>query len=135
MVGTGLPQGIFTLHALVTDHGVHDGLLESVTHVQAAGNVRRRDHDAEAFLAGITIWLEVTLVFPVIVQLLFDLFRVVCGIEMTVCLFHFISLFSELAALPWSNGSRRCDRLYIGRAPTVLRCLRKGRSLPLHGKQ
>ena len=53
MVGTGLPQGIFTLHALVAGHGVHDGLLERVAHMQAAGNVRRRDHDAETFQAGI----------------------------------------------------------------------------------
>ena len=34
---------------------------------------------------------EVTLILPVIVQLLFDLFWVVCGVELTVCLFHSLS--------------------------------------------
>jgi hypothetical protein len=50
VVGTGLPQGVFTLHALVANHGIHDGLLEGMTHMQTAGDVRRRDHDAEALL-------------------------------------------------------------------------------------
>ena len=62
-----------------------------MAHVQAAGDVRRRDHDAEAFLAGVAVRLEVTLILPMIVQLLFDLFWVVCGVELTVCLFHSLS--------------------------------------------
>ncbi len=47
VVSTRLPQGVFALHALVADHGVHDGLLEGMAHMQTAGDVRRRDHDAE----------------------------------------------------------------------------------------
>ncbi len=82
VVSTRLPQGIFPLHALVTDHGVHDGLLEGVTHVQATGDVRRRDHDAKAFLAGIAIRFEVALLFPMLVKRLLDILRV-------ICLFHF----------------------------------------------
>jgi hypothetical protein len=73
VVGTGLPQGVFALHALVANHGIHDGLLEGVTHVQTAGDVRRRDHDAEAFLAFIAIRFEVALLFPMLVKRLFDL--------------------------------------------------------------
>lgn len=49
VVSTDLPQGVFALHALIADHGIHDGLLEGVTHMQTAGDVRRRDHDAETF--------------------------------------------------------------------------------------
>ena len=45
MVGARLPQGIATLHAAETDQGVHDRVVKTVTHVQAAGDVRRRDHD------------------------------------------------------------------------------------------
>ena len=45
VVGTRLPQGVATLHAAETDQGVHDRVVEAVTHVQAAGDVRRRDHD------------------------------------------------------------------------------------------
>ena len=45
VVGTRLPQGVTTLHAAETDQGVHDRVVEAVTHVQAAGDVRRRNHD------------------------------------------------------------------------------------------
>ncbi|MND62135.1 hypothetical protein D3C80_534080 [compost metagenome] len=45
VVGTWLPQGVTTLHAAETDQGVHDRVVEAMTHVQAAGNVRRRNHD------------------------------------------------------------------------------------------
>lgn len=36
VVSTDLPQGVFALHALIADHGIHDGLLEGVTHMQTA---------------------------------------------------------------------------------------------------
>ncbi|MNC09927.1 hypothetical protein D3C75_575610 [compost metagenome] len=85
VVSPRLPQSIFTLHALVTNHGVHDRLLEGVTHMQAAGNVRRRDHDAEAFLAGIAIWLKVALLFPMLVKRLFDILRVICLFHCLLC--------------------------------------------------
>ena len=45
VVGARLPQGVATLHAAETDQGVHDRVVETVTHVKAAGDVRRRDHD------------------------------------------------------------------------------------------
>jgi len=45
VVGARLPQGVATLHAAETDQGVHDRVVKTVTHVQAAGDVRRRDHD------------------------------------------------------------------------------------------
>lgn len=85
MVGTGLPQGVFALHALVANHGIHDGLLEGMTHMQTAGDVRRRDHDAEALLAFITIRFEIALLFPVLVKRLFDILWV-------VCLFHYFQV-------------------------------------------
>jgi len=45
VVGARLPQGVATLHAAEADQGVHDRVVEAMTHVQAAGDVRRRDHD------------------------------------------------------------------------------------------
>ncbi len=106
VVGARLPQGVFALHALVADHGVHDGLLERVAHVQAAGDVRRRDHDAEAFLAFVAVRLEIALLFPVLVQRLFDMFWVVCGVELAVCLFHSLSF-----SVSWrrSRGQMEAD--------------------------
>ena len=85
VVGTGLPQGVFTLHALVANHGIHDGLLESMTHMQTAGDVRRRDHDAEGLFAFIAVRFEIALLFPVLVKRLFDILWV-------VCLFHYFQV-------------------------------------------
>ncbi|SUH40053.1 Uncharacterised protein [Salmonella enterica subsp. enterica] len=85
MVGADLPQGVFTLHTLVTDHGIHDGLLESMSHMQTAGDVRRRDHDAEGLFAFVAVRLEIALLFPVLVKRLFDILGV-------ICLFHYFQV-------------------------------------------
>ena len=90
VVGTRLPQGVLALHAVVADQGVHQGLLEGVTHVQAAGDVRRRDHDAEGVFAGVAVGLEVTLGFPVLIERLFD------GVVIK-SLFHGLAVF-------WMDG-------------------------------
>ena len=47
MVGTGHPQGVETLHAVVARQAVHDGLVERVAHVQRAGHVGWRQLDGE----------------------------------------------------------------------------------------
>jgi hypothetical protein len=46
VIRAGLPERLPTVHARETDQRVHQGVLERVTHVQRAGHVRRRDHDA-----------------------------------------------------------------------------------------
>ena len=45
MIGTRLPQGIAAAHALPADQDVLQSVVEGVAHVQAAGNVGRRNHD------------------------------------------------------------------------------------------
>ena len=76
MVSTYLPQGIFTQHALITDQGIHDGLLESMAHVQATGDVWRRDHDAVIAVAAVATRFEIALAFPVLVHRLFNGVRI-----------------------------------------------------------
>ena len=75
VVGTNRPQCVTALHALEAGEGVHDGVLERVAHVQAAGYVGRRDRDAVglAFTAG----AEVPFGFPVFVPLALDVFWLV----------------------------------------------------------
>ena len=46
VIGPGLPQRVAATHALVADQGVHNGVLEPMTHVQRAGYIGWRDHDA-----------------------------------------------------------------------------------------
>ena len=45
VVGAGLPQRVVAEHAVVAGQRIHDGVLEGVSHMQRAGDVRRRDHD------------------------------------------------------------------------------------------
>ena len=46
VIGARLPQRVVAAHAVVAGEGVHQRVLERVAHVQRAGDVRRRDHDA-----------------------------------------------------------------------------------------
>jgi len=70
-----LPQGVVALHAFVAGEGVHNGVLEGVPHVQAAGHIRRRNNDAVrlAFTAG----AKVAFRFPVVVPLALYVFWLV----------------------------------------------------------
>ncbi len=83
MVGTRLPQRLVALHAMVADQGIHDRVVETVTHVQAAGDIGRRDHDAIAPVA-VAPGREVAVLLPALVPGLFDRMRVV-GLLHEVC--------------------------------------------------
>ena len=48
MIGADLPQRALTFHAVVANEGVHDGLLEPVSHVQRASHIGRWDRYAES---------------------------------------------------------------------------------------
>ena len=49
VVGAYLPKGVAALHTFEAGERVHDGVLERMTHVEAAGDVGRWDGDAEGF--------------------------------------------------------------------------------------
>ena len=75
MVGARLPQGIVTTHAVVAGQRIHQGILEGVPHVQAAGDIRRRDHDAIGFT--FTGRRKVSPLLPGFIPVLLDGVRVV----------------------------------------------------------
>jgi hypothetical protein len=57
MVGARLPQRIVAAHPVVAGQRVHQGLVEAMAHVQRAGDIRRRQQDAEVLvrrLAAVT---------------------------------------------------------------------------------
>ena len=77
VVGARLPQRVVAAHAVVARERIHQGLVEAVAHVQRAGDVGRRQLDAEiVFLGGVEAGLEVAGVFPGGVPAGFDVFRV-----------------------------------------------------------
>src|SRR5690554_2419229 len=75
VVGAHLPQGVAPLHPPPADQGVHDGVLEGVAHVQAAGDVGRRDHDGVGL--ALTGGGEAAIGLPALVPAGFDLLGLV----------------------------------------------------------
>lgn len=68
VVHAGQPQRLVPLHALAAREGVHEGVLEGVPEVQAARDVRRRDDDGVGRLVALLVRLEVTPLYPALVQ-------------------------------------------------------------------
>ena len=75
VVGAGLPERPAPVHAVVADQRVHDRVLERVAHVQRAGHVGGRNHDAVRLAAGAGD--EVSLPLPALVPPLLYLVGVV----------------------------------------------------------
>ena len=62
VVRADLPQGVVTRHAPIADQHIDERGLKAVAHVQAAGDVGRRDHNAVRLVAA--LGREVPGVFP-----------------------------------------------------------------------
>ena len=69
VIHAGQPQHLEALHALTPGQSVHQGVIESVTHVQAAGDVGRRKHDRVRRLVAGGVGREVARVDPALVDL------------------------------------------------------------------
>ncbi len=106
VVGTGLPQGVAALHATETDQGVHDRVVETVAHVQAARHVRWRDHDGVGLTC--TLWSEIVLGLPGVVPGSFDGVRLVGLIHARRDPVH---LFGKAGKYNQGGGRRR--QLYL----------------------
>ena len=75
VVGAYLPQGVIALHPFPARQGIHNGVLERMAHVQAAGHIGRWNHDRKRrALAG---GGETVVGFPALVPAGFDLFGLV----------------------------------------------------------
>ncbi len=68
-----LPQRGVAAHAVPAREGVHERVLECMAHVQRAGDVRRRQHDAVG--RSIALRSECTRGFPTFVDAGFDFAR------------------------------------------------------------
>ena len=51
MIGAGLPEHVAPVHPPIAAEDVLQRVVERMAHVQIAGDVRRRDDDAEGFCA------------------------------------------------------------------------------------
>jgi len=75
VVGAGLPQRVVARHPVIAGERVHQGVLEGVAHVQRAGDVGRRQHDAVGGGVGDVASLEIAGAFPLGVPAFFDVSR------------------------------------------------------------
>ena len=66
MIGSRLPQGSAPGHPVVSDQGIHDGVLKGMSHMQAAGDIWRGDRNGKG--GPIPGRLECALGFPPLVQ-------------------------------------------------------------------
>ena len=60
---------------MVTDEGIHDGILKSVAHMESASYIGRRDDDAIG--VAVSLGSEIAALFPSIIPLIFQLFWLV----------------------------------------------------------
>ena len=77
VVGARLPQHVAPLHAPPADQRVLHGEGQRMAHVQAAGDVRRRDHDGVGRRVGVRIAGERPCPLPALIQARLDLRGVV----------------------------------------------------------
>ena len=64
MVGTYLPQSIFALHAIIASECIHDAMLQSMTYMQTARDIGRRNHNAVGVTFAGHVGGKITALFP-----------------------------------------------------------------------
>ncbi len=76
MISARLPQGVVAPHAVIARQRVHDGLVKSMTHVQRAGDIWRRQQNAKVVLfSTIQASGEIAARFPNRIPVTFDFGR------------------------------------------------------------
>ena len=64
MIGPRHPESVMPQHPLPSDQDVLKGIVQSVSHVEGAGDVRWRNHDGVGRLRGVQIRMEEALTLP-----------------------------------------------------------------------
>jgi hypothetical protein len=77
MVGTRDPEGWPSTHPMVSDQCVLQLVVQCMAHMKDSGNVRWRHDYRERFAGSIRIRLETTMFFPIRVNPVLEIFRVV----------------------------------------------------------
>ena len=78
MIGPGHPQDLETAEPLVPAKYVLEGIVQSMAHVELAGNVRGRDHYRIWRFRAILVGAEKFLFFPVFIPVRFDFSKFIC---------------------------------------------------------
>src|SRR5690554_4480100 len=79
VVSTRLPKGVTALHTAVTNQRIHNGVIKTMTHMQAAGDVRRRNHNGVRLSR--TLARHVLRGFPSLVPSAFNGVRLIVAVD------------------------------------------------------
>ena len=73
MVCAHLPESVLAFHAVVSGQGIHNAVLQSVTNMQAAGNIRRWNNNTVGVGTGFAIRCKIAALLPSFVPLGFNI--------------------------------------------------------------
>ena len=78
MVGTGKPKRLETFHALISDYGVLNGIVEGVSHMKLPRDIGRRNDNGKRLFVLIGLSVKILFVQPFFVDSVLEGLRVVC---------------------------------------------------------
>ena len=103
MISTRQPQGTASLHPAPPSQHILQSVIKCVSHMQLAGNIRRRHDDAERLAILIVITAEIAFFLPDLVPFLLHFLRSVRGCKLVLFqLIHKSFLLNQIAqTLPY----------------------------------
>ena len=105
VVGAGLPECVTALHSAETNQRIHDGVIETMPHVQAAGDVRRRQGNGVRLAR--TLGRKVIFSFPLGVPAGFNVVGLVGLVHARRALFGSLTESGGVYRHPRSAGKTR----------------------------
>ena len=77
VIGAGQPESAIPLHTAPADQDILQRLIERMTHVELAGDVRRRNHNGVRLLLRVRIGVEILPVHPELIDSVLDVAGIV----------------------------------------------------------
>ena len=91
MIRSGLPKSVISLHALPADQNVLHCIVQSMSHVELSGDIRRGDNDRKGCFGVVHFRVEVFLILPVFINPILDSLRIISfGEHLTHVLFSLV---------------------------------------------
>ena len=78
MIGPGHPEGIVSLHPLVPDDYVLEGIVQRMTDMENPGDVRWGNNDGKRLLVTCILSMKEIRFEPALVPLIFDISSLIC---------------------------------------------------------
>ncbi|MPN51429.1 hypothetical protein SDC9_199074 [bioreactor metagenome] len=77
MVGAGHPKRLKSLHTLIANQNILQGVVERVTHMKLPGDVGRRNDNGKRLFVRIGFGVKIVALNPTIINSILNLFRIV----------------------------------------------------------